>query len=520
VYHRQLKLAAPVYLTKGVPVGVVMSSTGTCFVNQAPPNYGYAYGDAYTGAPGSWTPIGTADPTRPDIPFETIMDDGGRLAFMTAGRISHTATRLSAGPRAGLILLAGGYPQTTQFYNPTAVAISGVEPGRFADGPSLLTARSLHTATLLPDGWVLVAGGIASNGGAPLATTELYDPTTNTFVEGPLMLHHHYVHTATVVTNGVLLQVLIVGGHESDWYSLPLQGTDLLTYDLSTHTGSFAFGPSLTEGRADHAAVRLADGRVLVTGGWGAAYGELIDIYAPGAQVAVTHGAMQQSRVSHTATLLQTGSQEGQVLIAGGYWWDGTGRYDLPAELFDPAAGTFAAVGTRPPRARHAAATLADGRVLLAGGRSDPDTPVSSMEVYDPVTGKFVTGADMTVARADLTATVVLPDASVLLAGGSGSSQASSVSAEVYRPAEAIWPAGVVGATYGATIAGFGTAPNWFTILSGSLPDGLALDQATGVVSGGPAVSGVFRLVVEIADSSAPPRKVLRTVTIQINPTP
>ncbi|HET9420749.1 MAG TPA: kelch repeat-containing protein [Nocardioides sp.] len=158
---------------------------------------------------------------------------------------------------------------------------------------------------------------------------------------------------------------------------------------------------SLSQPRAAHRATLLDDGRVLITGGCtepgceGFDAGRTSELFDPYAGLKAGP-VMGTARASGTATLLA----DGRVLLAGGY----PGEGDPPtraAEIFDPASGSFAPTGDLVvARADHSASLLADGRVLLAGGFDASGRAVASTEVFDPASGEFTTGPDLSAPRA------------------------------------------------------------------------------------------------------------------------
>jgi len=280
---------------------------------------------------------------------------------------------------------------------------------------SLVVSRSHHTATLLPNGKVLVAGGISgrdpvSSGQVPLASAELYDPGSGTFSATGSMATPRMGHTATLLPNG---KVLIAGGgdgHNSVYDSMEL-------YDPTT--GTFTATGGMTVSRFLHTATLLLNGKVLLAGGYttnGAA-----ELYDPTTGTSTATGSMKVDRNSPTATLLPNG----KVLVAGGnvsILMCASCQVWASAELYDPTTGLFAATSNMTmTRTNHAATLLGNGKVLLTGGEGGyvPNSNFpESAELFDPTTEKFTVAGIMMAARKYPTATLLPRSELVLVAGG------------------------------------------------------------------------------------------------------
>jgi hypothetical protein len=283
----------------------------------------------------------------------------------------------------------------------------------FDDAGSMLLDRSDHTATLLPTGKVLIAGGNVGFGALTKISesTELYDPRTGAFTAARAMTQPRAGHSATLLQMGA---VLIAGGAGA--------GGSSTTELFDPATGTFTPAPSMLQPRGYHTATLLPNRKVLVAGG--TSVPEAAELYDPDGNTFSLTGTMVRGRAFHTATLLPGGG----VLIAGGE--ESLGTPLKSAELYDPVGNEFTAVGSMTAaRSHHTATLLPDGGVLVAG-TGDGTADSASTEVYR--NGRFTsTGSAMTQARGDHTATL-LPDGKVLLAGGHGD---AAPSAEVYDPA-------------------------------------------------------------------------------------
>jgi uncharacterized protein (TIGR03437 family) len=287
---------------------------------------------------------------------------------------------------------------------------------------SLGTPRSGHTATLLANGKVLVAGGYG------LSSAELYDPATGKWSATGSMISQRGEHLAVRLTNG---KVLVAGG--STGYLQFVTTAEI--YDPETGTWSPAGGFSVA--RANASATLLTDGRVLVAGGarsvWASDTSRSAELYDPDTGAWSPAGTMNDARADHTATLLS----DGRVLVAGG----GVGSL-RSAELYDPVTGSWTATGNLTnERFFHAATLLPNGKVLVAGGWTPGDDyayGMDSAEIYDPVTGQWSTTGSPIAPRVIYPVTL-LPNGKVLVVGGYAPGYDTMTSAELYDPATGSW---------------------------------------------------------------------------------
>jgi WD40 repeat protein len=265
------------------------------------------------------------------------------------------------------VLIAGGddgggtFFTTAELFNPATQSF--VATGDVND------ARTSATATLLPNGKVLIAGG-RDSGGKLLSSAELYDPSTGSFTLTGSMHSPRAQHTATLLPNGKVLLI----GNSSDSVSAEL---------FDPASGSFSTTGSLIQARSHFTATLLPNGNVLVLGGsqteppgGGGAPAAPVsigsaEIYDVASEVFRMAGGLLTARDSHSATLLANGT----VLVAGGYtrgfdgdaqpYWDTI----FATELFNPTTSvSTAAAILEQDRAEHVSTMLSDGEVLITGG--------------------------------------------------------------------------------------------------------------------------------------------------------
>ena len=244
-------------------------------------------------------------------------------------------------------------------------------PFEFEETGSLATARLNHTATLLPNGKVLVAGGL----GGTLASAELYDPANGTWAATGSLATGRYWHTATLLPNG---KVLVVGGRDSSLNTL----ASAELYDPTS--GTWTVTGSLATARYSHTTTLLPSGKVLVVGGEGCCDTlATAELYDPTSGTWTPTGSLADIRAFHTATLLPNG----KVLVVGG------SPYIIglaSAELYDPASGTWTTTGSlRTGRYSHSATLLPNGKVLVVGGQDGNFNTFASAELYDPASGTW-----------------------------------------------------------------------------------------------------------------------------------
>ena len=335
---------------------------------------------------------------------------------LNSTRTSHTATLL----QNGTVLVAGGSGllPSAELYNPTTA--------QWTATGNMTVARTGHSATLLPSGPVLVTGGSGASG--LLASTELYSPITGQWTSTGDLTVARTSHTTTLLPNGT---VLVAGGSGSAGF---LTSAEL----YHPTTGQWTATGDLTVARTSHTTTLLPNGTVLVAGGSGSA-GLLTstELYNPTTGQWTATGDLAVARTGHSATPLLTPLPDGTVLVAGGH---GSSGLLISAELYNPVTGQWATTGDLTvARTSHTAmllpTPLPNGTVWVAGGHGSTGA-LTSAELYNPTTGQWASTGDLTVARTSHTATL-LPDGTVLAAGGRGST-GPLTSAEIITPSNGV----------------------------------------------------------------------------------
>ena len=290
--------------------------------------------------------------------------------------------------------------------NRTAAAQAGQ---LIAIGP-MHELRASHTATVLQDGTVLVAGGFKKgpDGHSQIyfRSAELFDPKTRRFTVIKDMNVARAGHTATLLNDG---RVLIAGGVNSDGITASAEVYDPLS-------GIFMPVGDMSVAREGFTATRLQKGDVLLAGGGERTSTASAELFHPGTNKFSATGSMTQPRAGHTATLLQNG----KVLIAGG----ANNRIVYAStELYDPATGAFSASARMSvPRYKHAAILLKDGHTLILGGSDARDWrgEYRSAEIFGAKSERFTVIPDMLCPRFKFPGAVVeLSNGSILVCGGS-----------------------------------------------------------------------------------------------------
>lgn len=404
-----------------------------------------------------------ATPTRDAL--AGIWAEAGEMATARAG---HTASLLPN----GLVLVTGGVASARAGAQSLASAeLYDPQQDRWLPTGSLGDGRMHHTATVLANGQLLVVGGETSLGGGSrsLASAELFDPATNSWRPAGQLTLARGGHSATLLPDG---RVLVIGG-ESD-RDAPIGARPAAeVYDPATNEWT-PLQPMATDGatsantsfsRRHHTATMLANGRLLIAGGepsratdGGADLLATAGVYDPSANTWTRTGDLTAGRGGHTATLLP----DGKILVVGGQTGGARGyraefaasrRAPGTADLFDPATNQWSpAAAPVEERSSHTATALGDGRLLVVGGDGQTGAdvaPLASAERYDPAAGVW-TSFRMTTPRSRHAA-VLLPDGTVLVTGGASGKDGVQATAERFLPGAVPVPPPAIATTVAAT---------------------------------------------------------------------
>ena len=310
--------------------------------------------------------------------------------------------RLTAGPLLILIALLAG--RWLLLAGP-ALRVSADSMGRVVPTGNTVEPRFDHTATLLPNGKVLVAAGMARNGIID-STAEVYDPHTRQFISaGKMQASRGWGVAATLLPDG---KVLLAGGASASYCSVSCYLANAELYDFST--GTFSLVGNMTGPRAGASSVLLRDGDVLIVGGNEESGSEEVataELYHPSARKFSVTGTMHSGGFPVLLPM-----KSGKVLALS----------DAGAEIYDPETGCFTVdAHSSFAREKFGVALLPDGRTLIAGGQTGgawrPGT--ASTEIFDPNTGALTPGPQMNLSRFKLRkAVVLLGEGRILIAGG------------------------------------------------------------------------------------------------------
>jgi galactose oxidase-like protein/Kelch motif protein len=310
-----------------------------------------------------------------------------------------------------LVLVVGGVagnPSSAQYLS--SAELYDPQTRRWRLTGSLQTARADHSATLLADGRVLIAGGRGAS-----TSVELYDPATGTFTNTGSLSVPRFGHSATLLPSG---QVLVAGGQIA--FGSPTGLTDAEVY--TPDKGTWQPVGSLSLGRHNHTATPLRDGRVLIAGGnvYDDDATKSVELFDLASHVFTVTTSLAVERFDHGAVLLTSG----QVLVVAGTAGGGSPHFAPlnSTEVYSPTTDQWTSVGslTTPRFGGFTLTAYPDGTVFVAGGygyRTSSFAVFASVEAYRPTTQQWETVTPLQVPRYNHTATLI-PDGSILMVGG------------------------------------------------------------------------------------------------------
>ncbi len=355
---------------------------------------------------------------------------------LTSNRFIHRPAKLNDGRvlLTGGAHFLGGVTDTADIYNPAANTMTPAAP--------MNSVRWSHTATTLNNGKVLVAGGRIKWGGPfpVLTSAELYDPSTDTWTLTGSMNVPRRSHTATLLPDG---RVFIAGGGDATSTSAEMPIDSCEIYDPST--GTFSLVGNMTTPRLAHTNTLLDNGTVLITGGSNGLSTRyptnLAEIYDPSDDSFTAVGPMNFSHLAQAATKMR----DGRVLIAAGYYnpthaAQGGGIITTECEIYDPVTQTFTPTASMfKQRIDIGGQLLLDGTVLIAGGVSTSAVHQTffqpTTEIFNPDTEEWKLSGIMNDGRDEFSG-VLLNDGRALITGGFNLSPGPTLlnTVEIYTP--------------------------------------------------------------------------------------
>jgi hypothetical protein len=355
----------------------------------------------------------TGIPSKPLTTFDTSVN--WSIAEGSAGGTIDSAGNYTAPAALGtyhVVVSSAPGPSIT-----TTIPVTVLAHG-FHSLPGTITPREdSHTATVLADGRVLIAGGRPADGTPVTNLAEIFDPATNTFSATGSMTTDRASHSATLLKSG---KVLIVGGYDHTFTLTSVASSSAELYDPASGTFTRTAGSPVVTHQY-HTATLLQDGKVLITGGDSLGFAELYDPASD--SFSLTGNPIVPDGTDGSAILLANG----KVLFVAN---------NDPAELYDPVAGSFSPVVTNQccqSRERPAVASLPDGDVIIFGA----DTPLSRgvAELYGLASNRIAVTTQPQVPGLDDVAATMLSNGTILKSGGGNGVQVGALAyAEIFDP--------------------------------------------------------------------------------------
>ena len=372
-------------------------------------------------------PIGPEVTAVPTIEATPSIEESDLLGSMLQSRVNHSATLLPD----GRVLVVGGMDGG---FNPLRTAeVFDPETNRWSAVGDMGEARTEHSAALLKDGRVMVTGGMNEKLDL-VGSTEIFDPNTGKWSPYGSMRTIRRGHFALPLPDG---RVAVVGGVGQTLGGLGILaniaavGALLSTEIYDPETDTWSRADDMLEGHSGGRAIVLKDGRVLIAGGHNQAEGlASSEIFDPSSNEWMRTSSMVRKTFANTAAILPDGS----VLFTGGFGMSRSkGGITPGSEVFDPKSNEWRrAPDTVHGRMGHTITLLPDGRVITIGGAT-ASGPVNSVEYMEPKTWEWSEITPMSVERSQHTSTL-LNDGRILVAGGS-----TERTVEVYDPDTDEW---------------------------------------------------------------------------------